>query len=456
MRLLPNHVLRPVAVGLAVTLVAAGCGGRGGTTADTPGPTAAGSGTVTSPGAVDPASVTGTLNIWTYPQGDDETAIKEHIKEFRTRYPNVKPELLVLAEGDPYAQKVNTALRSGAPPEIAIIEDRSWIKAGRVMDVRPYYEQWGVSVEDFSPGGLSRATVDGDVSGPIYGVGDFLGGNILVYNKALFDSAGLDHPPADRSLHISEYADICRQIAKPDPDANKSVYGCSMPEWSIGIQNKDVFGEDGRTTVGNMNSPEMIEAWNIAAALQRERLAPGGEVLDVASESDRFAAGQVGITWTDFTEVGKYKEQGIDFGIAPFFVIKEGESFVDTYTGAWGTFNDAPNKVAALEFLKYLATDGQRKRLEVSEDPPLSISVANEAGYGEDDPIKAQYLEVLEQSAKPQVFVPPGVEAWDPAEVMRLMTVENQTDSKPILDEMARQSQEELDEVWTRWDDLGN
>ena len=450
-----STIAGPLAAAVVV-ISAVGCGGRGQTVGETTGATSTavtGSGGV--PASVDPASLTGTLNIWTYPQGDDEVPIKAYIEEFRKRYLNVNVELLPLAEGDPYAQKINTALRARNPPEVAVMEDRAWMKAGRVVDLRPYYEQWGVKVEDFSPGGLSRATVDGDLSGPIYGVGDFLGGNILVYNKTLFDEAGLEHPPADRSLHISEYADICRRLAKPDPDPNRAIYGCSMPEWSVGIQNKDVFGADGRKAEGNMNSPEMVEAWNIAAALVRENLAPGGEVLEAAGESDRFAAGQVGITWSDFTEVAKYKEQGIDFGIAPFYVIHEGESFVDTWTAPWGVFDDAPNKAAGLEFMKFLATDAQRMRLEVSEDPPLSTVVASEVGYGGDDPVKAQYLEVLEAAAKPQVFVPPGVEAWDPAEVMRLMSVENQTDAKPILDPMAAESQRELDDVWAEWDELG-
>jgi multiple sugar transport system substrate-binding protein len=448
---------RLTALVLVCGLVASACGGRGTTVGETQAPTAtAAAGSGGAPASVDPASITGTLNIWTFPQGDDEVPIKAYIEEFTGRYPNVTPELLVIAEGDPYAQKINTALRARNPPEIAVIEDRSWMKAGRVMDVRPHYEQWGVKVEDFAPGGLSRATVDGDVTGPIYGVGDFLGGNVLVYNKALFDAAGVEHPPADRSVHISEYADICRKIGKPDPDPNKAIYGCSMPEWSIGIQAKDVFGPDGRMAVGNLNSPQMVEAWSLASALVRDKLAPSGEVLEAAAESDRFAAGQIGITWTDFTEVGKYEEQGIDFGIAPFFVIHEGDNFVETWTAPWGVFNEAPNMTAGLEFLKYLATDGQRKRLEMSEDPSLSTVVANEAGYGNDDPVKKEYLAVLEAAATPQVFVPPGVEAWDPAEVLRLMTVENQTDAKPILDEMATAAQEELDSAWEEWDELGD
>ena len=259
------------------------------------------------------------------------------------------------------------------------------MKSKRVLDLTPYYASWGVDVADFNPGGIARTTVEGDVADGVYGVGDFLGGNIFVYNKALFDAAGIPYPAADKSLTIQEYADICRKLAKPDPDPAKAVYGCSMPEWAPGIQNKDVFGADGRTAEGNLNSPEMVEAFNIAGQLVREKAAPGGTALTAIGESDLFAEGRLGITWTDFTETPKYDAAGLQYGLAPFLVIKQGESFVDTWTAPWGTFTESPNQAAALEFLRWLATDGQVVRMETSADPSLSMSAAEANNYGEGD-----------------------------------------------------------------------
>jgi multiple sugar transport system substrate-binding protein len=446
---LGRGLLAVAAIGLA--FVVGGClGGR-------PGQSQGGgatSGTGAGPSAPAVGKATGEITLWTYPQGDEESSLKAYKKAFEEQNPDAKVKILVIPEGDPYSQKINTALRAGKPPDVAIIEDRAWMKSGQVVELTPYFDGWGVEVADFNPGGLARATIDGDVSGPIYAVGDYLGGNILVYNKRLFDAAGVAHPPKDRSLTIQEYADICRKIGKPSSDPATVVYGCSMPEWSIGIQVKDVFGPDGRKAEGNLNSPEMVEAFELGSALIRDRLAPGPSALETLSESDFFAQGRIGITWTDFTEVGKYEEQDISFGLAPFFVIKEGESFVDTWTAAWGTFKKSSNGPAALAFLRFIATDAQQIRLTASEDPPLSTKVAAEANYGEGDPVKQEYLEVL-QFAKPQVFVPPGVDAWDPLEVLRLMTIEKQTDAKPILDDQAKKTQKELDETWADWERLG-
>ena len=434
-----------VLAALAATAVAAtlaACGPRGGATAPA-------SNASVAPGAT--AQLTGTLDVWTIPQGDDEKPIKAYAKAFEDAHPGVKVKLLVVGE-DTYVTKINTALQAQAPPDVAVLEDRTWMQAGKVVEISDKLAEWGVDVADFNPGGLARATPKGTIESGVYGVGDFLGGNVLVYNKTLLDAAGVEHPPADRSLTIDEYADLCRAVGKPDPDPNKAVFGCAMPDWGLGIQAKDVFGPDGRKTDGYMNGPAMVHAFDVAAEVVRERLAPTGEILEAASESDLFAAGRIGITWTDFTETPKYVEQGVDFGIAPFFVIQDGDTFVDTWTAAWGTFTDSDDQALALEFLRFIATDAQAIRAELSADPPLSTKVAEEMGYGKDDPVKAQYLKVLDAAAKPQVFVPPGVEAFDPAEVMRLLVDEGRTDTKAILDEQAAASQKELDEVWQRFD----
>ena len=456
-----NTWLRAVAGAAVLGLVLGACGPRGGTASEGPAVTApppptpaasAEAGGSVAPTA--PPDLTGELSIWTYPQGDDEKSLKAYKAAFEALYPNVNVKISVIPE-DTYNTKVNTALQAHKPPDVAVIEDRGWMKAGRVLDLTPYYASWGVDVADFNPGGLARAAVEGNVADGVYAVGDFLGGNIFVYNKAMFDAAGIPYPKADTSLTIQEYAEICRKLAKPDKDPVKTVYGCSMPEWAPGIQSKDVFGEDGRKAEGNLNSPEMVEAFNIAGQLVREKAAPGGTALTAIGESDLFAQGRLGITWTDFTETPKYDAAGLQFGLAPFLVIKSGESFVDTWTAPWGTFTESTNQPAALEFLRWLATDGQVVRMQTSADPSLSMSAAAANGYGQGDPVKEAYLQVLSAAAQPQVFVPPGVEAWDPAEVLRQLTIGKQTDAKPILDKMAAATQKELDRVWTEWEKLG-
>ncbi len=119
------------------------------------------------------------------------------------------------------------------------------------------------------------------------------------------------------------------------------------------------------------------------------------------------------MAFSDFSAVPTYQEAEIGFGMAPMVVASGEEDYVDTWTAPWGTFTDSPHPADALLFLRFIATEAQRVQMAETPDPPLSTAIAEEAGYGEDDPIKAAFLRVLE-NARVGAFTPPGEEQWDP------------------------------------------
>jgi multiple sugar transport system substrate-binding protein len=410
-------------------------------------------------GAASEDSATTTLTIWSFePPG--APWITAYIETFEEQHPDIKIEYSSLPE-DEYQTKVATALAAHNPPDVAIIENKGWMKSGMVVDLTEHLALWSVNPADFNPGGVGRITMEGDPGTGIFAIGEFLGGNVLFYNKDMFDAAGQEYPPVDRSLTWPEYAELCRILAKPSDNPVESIYGCNVPVYGFGIWTRWLYGEDGRTAIGNINSPEMIEAWNLGTALVREEMAPNASVMEAfpAGGSDMFAQGKLAMTQSDFTDATKYQEAGINFGVAPFWVLTGSDSFVDTWTAPWGTFTESPHPEAALEFLKFIATDAQRIRAEVSSDPPFSTKVAEEINWGEGDPIKEQFLQVL-QLAKPQgppphpFFVMPAG-AYDAGEIFRKMTIEGQTDAKPLLDAEAEKTQPLLDEAWELWEELG-
>lgn len=448
---------RFLTAGVVTAVIAAGCGGRPtATSIPSPGGLASEAPLATpAPGATDSpvTPVTGVITVWTIAQGDDEVPLKAYEKAFELQNPGADVKIVVVPE-EGYAPKITTALQVSKPPDVALLEPdiAATMKAGRWVDLAPHLRAWGIDPADFNPGGLARGLIESDPSKGIYAIGDFLAGNVLVYNRALFSAAGASPPPADRSLTYQEYDRLCRSVGRPDRNPAAAVFGCSVPDW--GFLFSPVFGPDGRQALGHMNSPKVVEAFRIGAALINDGYAPGAGLLDTLGESDLFAQGKIGLTWTDFTEVDKYKASGIDFGLAPFYVIEGEPSYVDVFTAAWGVFKESPNPEGALAFIRFIATEAQRIRTEVSPDPPLSTKAAAEVRYGEGDPIKQQYLEILKLAPSPG-FVPPGVDAWDPAEVMRLLTVEERTDAQAILDKMAAASQVELDRAWLQWESLG-
>ncbi len=396
-----------------------------------------------------------TITVWMYPQ-DDPSLYKAEGEAFHKKYPNITVKYVVYPE-DNYVTKLNTTLQAHHPPDVAIIEDQAWMKAGRVVELTDYLEQWGVSASDLNPGGIGRVALEGDPKNGIYAIGDWMDGNVIVYNKKLFDRAHVPYPSATRSMNWQQYAEVCRKVARPNPNPTKTIYGCSVPDWAFGIWTRWLYGPDGRKTEGYMNSPAEVQAWNLGTKLVREKYAPGGGVLRSLpnGEPDLFAQGRIAMTWSDFTFAKTYKANRIDFGVAPFPVIEGSPSFVDTWTAAWGTFTESPHKQAALQYLKFIATDAQRIVVEKSFIPPLNTKVAAAAHYGRGNPIEQQFLTVLRQ-AKRQVFIPPmGEGGYNSGDIYTKMTVQGKTDAKPFLDDAARKTQPLLDRAWKQWESLG-
>ena len=396
------------------------------------------------------------LTVWSYLPPEDPS-VKAYIERFQEQNPGIVVKYTAFPEDD-YQDKVRTALSADSPPDIAVIEDKQWMQAGLVVELSPYLEEWGVDPADFAPGGLARATLP---DGGIYGIGDFLGGNILFYNKALFDAAGAPYPSLTESMTWPEFDQACRRVGQPDRNPMRAVYGCSVQDWGFDIWSKWAWGEDGRTVLGNLNSDAMVQGWNLGTALVRDGYAPSASIEESlpGGMPDLFAQGKMAMIWSDFTEVAKYQAAGIDFGMGPFVVIEGSESFVDTWTTPWGTFTDSEHPEEALAFLEFMATDAQYIRAETSADPPLSQTVAEEIGWGRGDPVTEQYLAVLQQG-KAQVFVPDsfiplGVFPHTEDEIYRRLTTGGETDAKAILDAEAAAAQPALDQAWAEWDRLG-
>jgi multiple sugar transport system substrate-binding protein len=396
------------------------------------------------------------LTVWSYLDPEDPS-VKAYIERFQQENPGIVVKYTAFPEDD-YQDKVRTALSANSPPDIAVMEDKQWMQAGLVVELTPHLEEWGIDPADFAPGGLARATLP---DGGIYGIGDHLGGNILFYNKALFDAAGAPHPSLTESMTWPEFDQACRQVGQPDRNPMQAVYGCSVEDWAFDIWSKWAWGEDGRTVLGNLNSDAMVQGYNLGTALVRDGYAPSASIEESlpGGMSDLFAQGKMAMIWSDFTEVAKYQEAGIDFGMGPFVVIEGSESFVDTWTTPWGTFTSSQHPEEALAFLEFMATDAQYIRAETSADPPLSLAVAEEIEWGQGDPIKEAYLAVLQQGKAqvfvPNSFIPVGLYPHTEDEIFRRLTTGGETDAKAILDAEAEAAQPALEQAWAEWDRLG-
>src|SRR5829696_7892442 len=94
------------------------------------------------------------LTVWMYVQ--DPASLKAYKKAFEKKYSNIKLKYVTYPEEN-YVTKVNVALQAHNPPDVAVMEERAWMKARLTADLAPFYKAWGISIEDFAPGGTLHA-----------------------------------------------------------------------------------------------------------------------------------------------------------------------------------------------------------------------------------------------------------------------------------------------------------
>jgi len=192
-----------IAVALCAAALVAGCGSSG--------DKAASSGGVT------------TVHFWHGQTDPADKVMDGLIADFNKSHPKIK----VVADrgggvADTMVQKVTSALAGGTYPDIAYIfgsDVSNLARSPKVVDLTDVVKQPGWNWDDFWPGGRDVVTVNGRVRA----IPSLIDDLAVVYNKKLFDQAGLQYPSPDWTW------DDFRATAKKLTDKGKGQFGTGWP-----------------------------------------------------------------------------------------------------------------------------------------------------------------------------------------------------------------------------------
>ena len=166
----------------------------------------------------DPAKAT-TITVWTGQDVAPEKLLEGLAKKFHEAHPNVTVDISPGAPTtDELLPKLTAAFTSGTYPDISY-NFGSWATqmqlSGRTLDITDKVKDPAVKWEEFPPAARQTATPNGHVIG-FPAVVDNLA---LMYNKKLFQAAGLPEPTNTWTW------DDFRAAAKKLTDPAKNVYG---------------------------------------------------------------------------------------------------------------------------------------------------------------------------------------------------------------------------------------
>jgi multiple sugar transport system substrate-binding protein len=268
------------------------------------------------------------------------------------------PEFKINVQTIPWAEywtKLQAASMGGDMPDIVVMhpdEVENYAQGGKLMDLSGMFEKSEITSLSKFP---QYVVEDFLVDGKYYGVPKDIGTVALVYNKDLFDKAGLAYPDDSWT-----WEDTLNAAAKITDKAN-GVYGLAAPNegqnyyWNLIWQNGgDLFAEDGKTST--FDSPEVIEAMNYAVSFIKKGYSPTAADFANLKTHEYFKSGKLGMIFAGSWKMNEYLAiEGLNFDVAQ---LPQGKERAAICSGmAFSVAASSKNPDAAMKFVEYLGSE---------------------------------------------------------------------------------------------------
>jgi multiple sugar transport system substrate-binding protein len=365
-RIVCGATLAFVAVALlALSLVAAGCGSSS-STSSTSSPGTTGSGTVT---------------LWHGYTDVEHTATDQAVAEYNATNPPWKLKSVFAGNNDYALTKLQTALVAGKAPDIAYQYGSSMAllaKLPQVVDLTSRVKDPAFDWNDFFPAVRLATTVNGKV----LGVPALVDNLALVYNKKLFDQAGVPYPTAQWTWN--DFRAAAQKLTNASAKQFGWAYvndGSEDTVWRflalLWQANGDLLTPD--NTKAAFNSPAGLKAMTLLSDMATKDhsiyLDSGnGNYLNV------FNAGKIAMLWTGPWDISSINP-GVKFGVQ----ILPGDVSHATIAGPdnYVVLNNGAQRVqGAWAFIKWFTSAKEHLKYATQTGHlPLRVSETKLPGY---------------------------------------------------------------------------
>ncbi len=285
---------------------------------------------------------------------------------------------------DRMLQKVTAGLQADNYPDIAYIygSDLANLAGGdQLLDLTEAIDNGDIDWDRFVEAGKSAVTVD-DRPRAVPG---FIDNLAVVYNKEIFDDAGVDYPTDDWTW--DEFLATAAELN--DPDAGIAGFG-----WP-GTGDEDttwriwplIWQEGGEIVSEDGESVGFDDGSGLAALEVVEQAAADGSVyIDSTAGSERmqqlFASGKMAMNVAGPYTLPEYVDANVDYGVVSM------PSFNDEHTtiagpDTWAVFDNGDERsAAAIEFLDWFSEPEQQLRwITEAGSLPLTTDVEDADGF---------------------------------------------------------------------------
>ena len=310
--------------------------------------------------------------------GGNEETLQKMYEAFHEEYPNITVEIETIGFDD-YFTQMQTRVAGGTAPdcyELNIENFSAYANKGVLAEIT------GVDLSRIDETALNAF----NVGGKQYGLPGNFSNVVLIYNKDLFDRAGLDYPTADWTQDdVQAAAEAIRALGD-------DIFGIYQPVtynefYKVAAQyGGSLLNEDGSAftinSAANVKAAQMMVDRVLVSNVQPTEVQMGG-----MGDWDLFMSGRLGMIPTGIWAFGSFAE-GCDF--AWDIAVEPGVDQKATafFSNACVINADSPNKEAAATWITWLCSSdaAAQLRIEAGWDLPAINDEAALAPYLEQTP----------------------------------------------------------------------
>jgi multiple sugar transport system substrate-binding protein len=336
-----------------------------------------------------------TIQFWHTFNVEVETPFLENtlIPEFERTHPDIKVEQ-VQVPYDQFRRKLLTSIAGGTAPDL-IRADIIWVPEfadmGALAPLDEVMPDFAVYQEAVFPGPLSTNYLNGHY----YGLPLDTNTRVLVYNKDMFEAAGIDQPPAT----IDDFLTACEKIKALGANkycfADGGTYAWAVNPW-IWSFGGDVTSSDISTASGNLDGESTKAAYEFLKSLLDKGYMHPGILGGGVDAWGGFANDEIAMLlegpWFPPIFDGQFPDKPYGMALVP-----AGEGGSVSVVGGEDIvmFQQSQNKEAAAEFIRFMLSEEIQLQLATVGQMPVLKSVI-ETDDIQGHPFFGVFLEQLE------------------------------------------------------------
>jgi len=305
------------------------------------------------------------VTFWTNARHDADL-MQEKIKTFNeTNSSNIEVEYQIMT--DNYEQAIQTAIQAGEAPDIMNAKMKLKFEDLVKMNAIEPLNEFLTDEDKARFGDLISVERQNSIDGKTYSLPNYGSTWRLIYNKDLFDKAGIQEPPKSLDELVQD-AKLITEAAKTD-----NAYG-----FAINMKNPSAAFERGLLPMVRLDGKDIYE-WQsgkytfdvltpyvkaFKQIVDDKSMLPGYESLDIDPLRNQFAAGKIGMYFSLSAEPGVYESQfptQINWSVAQVPTIDgqapQGANYINGGASWLYMSSKSEHKKETWEVMKFLYSD---------------------------------------------------------------------------------------------------